>query len=96
MPRADFRKIADGAIRNSFMHSLLAKGRLLYTHDQTIHQLCDELQSIGERDTQLQLLAAARGATAVDLQSAQVFHHASGSRLHCALDPLLGHLARQD
>src|SRR5438445_6819530 len=24
MPRADFRKIAEGAIRNSFMHSLLA------------------------------------------------------------------------
>src|SRR5947208_15975701 len=32
MPRADFRKIAEGAIRNSFMHSLLAKGRLLYSH----------------------------------------------------------------
>src|SRR5512143_1150403 len=34
MPRAEFRKIAEGAIRNSFMHSLLAKGRLLYTHDE--------------------------------------------------------------
>src|SRR5689334_23719423 len=32
MPRADFRKIAEGSVRNSFMHSLLAKGRLLYTH----------------------------------------------------------------
>src|SRR5690349_5244073 len=36
MPRAEFRTIAEGAIRNSFMHSLLAKGRLLYTHDQSI------------------------------------------------------------
>src|SRR6195256_1640716 len=31
VPRADFRKMAEGAIRNSFQHSLLAKGRLLYT-----------------------------------------------------------------
>src|SRR5262249_40625996 len=33
LPRAEFRRTAEGAIRNSFMHSLLAKGRLLYTHD---------------------------------------------------------------
>jgi hypothetical protein len=59
MPRADFRKIAEGAIRNSFMHSLLAKGRLLYTHDESITALCERLQALGERDTQLQLLAAA-------------------------------------
>ena len=36
MPRAEFRKTVEGSIRNSFMHSLLAKGRLLYTHDETI------------------------------------------------------------
>ena len=34
MPRAEFRKTVEGAVRNSFMHSLLAKGRLLYTHDR--------------------------------------------------------------
>jgi hypothetical protein len=49
----------EGSIRNSFMHSLLAKGRLLYTHDETIRALCGRLFDIGERDTQLQLLAAA-------------------------------------
>ena len=59
MPRAEFRKIAEGAIRNSFMHSLLAKGRLLYTHDESIAALCQGLRVLGERDTQLQLLAAA-------------------------------------
>ena len=62
MPRTEFRKLVEGAIRNSFMHSLLAKGRLLYTHDDTIAALCDQLHVIGERDTQLQLLAAAAGA----------------------------------
>jgi hypothetical protein len=62
MPRAEFRQTVEGAVRNSFMHSLLAKGRLLYTHDETIAALCSRLQEIGERDTQMQLLAAATRA----------------------------------
>ncbi|HEY6393456.1 MAG TPA: hypothetical protein VIX89_19390 [Bryobacteraceae bacterium] len=62
MPRADFRKMVESAVRNSFMHSLLAKGRLLYTHDETIAALCAKLHEIGERDTQIQLLGAATHA----------------------------------
>lgn len=62
MPRAEFRKTVEGAVRNSFTHSLLAKGRLLYTHDETIAALCARLHEIGERDTQVQLLAAATHA----------------------------------
>lgn len=62
MPRADFRKSAEGSLRSSFIHSLLAKGRLLYTHDETIAALCERLQTPGERDTQLQLLHAATSA----------------------------------
>src|ERR1700675_4799912 len=57
MPRTEFRKTVEGAVRNSFMHSLLAKGRLLYTHDDTIAVLCAGLHEIGERDRQVQLLA---------------------------------------
>jgi hypothetical protein len=62
MPRTEFRKTVEGAIRNSFMHSLLAKGRLIYTHDETIAGLCARLHEIGERDTRAQLLAAATRA----------------------------------
>jgi predicted nucleotidyltransferase len=62
LPRADFRKTVEGSIRNSFLHSFLAKGRLLYTHDQTIAQLCARLGEVGERDTQVQLLRAATSA----------------------------------
>lgn len=62
MPRTEFRKTVEGSIRNSFAHSLLAKGRLLYTHDETIAELCSRLHEIGERDTQVQLLAAATHA----------------------------------
>lgn len=62
LPRAEFRKIAEGSIRNSFMHALLAKGRLLYTHDDSIAELFGGLRELGERDTQLQLLHAATSA----------------------------------
>ena len=62
IPRAEFRKTAEGSIRNGFQHSLLAKGRLLYTHDESIAGLCAQLQAIGERDTQVRLLAAASHA----------------------------------
>jgi uncharacterized protein len=64
LPRAQFRKMIEGSIRNSFMHTLLAKGRLLYTHDATIADLCGQLQEIGNRDTQLQLFRAAAQALA--------------------------------
>ena len=59
VPRAQFRAIVEGSAHNSFMHSLLAKGRLLYTHDTTIADLCARLREIGRRDIELQLLRAA-------------------------------------
>jgi len=73
MPRAEFRKTVEGSIHNSFMHSFLAKGRLLYTHDQTIADLCDRLQEIGERDTQAQLLRAATHALAMIYKAHKFF-----------------------
>jgi predicted nucleotidyltransferase len=59
MPRTEFRKTVEGSIHNSFMHSFLAKGRLLYTHDPTLADLCVRLDEIGDRDTQVQVLGAA-------------------------------------
>jgi predicted nucleotidyltransferase len=60
--RAEFRRLVEGSVANSFMHSFLAKGRLLYTHDESIAVLCQRLETIGERDVQLQLLRAATAA----------------------------------
>jgi hypothetical protein len=62
IPRAGFRRIVEGPVHNSFMHSLLAKGRLLYTHDETIADLCARLKDIGDRDIHLQLLRAGTSA----------------------------------
>jgi uncharacterized protein len=65
MPRAALRKTIQGSVRNSFMHSFLAKGRLLYTHDPSIADLFASLQDIGDRDTQVQLLQSGCGAVYV-------------------------------
>jgi hypothetical protein len=64
MSRTAFRQTVEGSTRNSFAHSLLAKGRLLYTHDASIAELFAHLAEIGERDTQVALLRAATGALA--------------------------------
>lgn len=62
VPRSEFRKMVEGSLRNSFAHSFLTKGRLLYTHDPTIETLCASLTEMGRRDQQIQLLRAATGA----------------------------------
>ncbi len=62
IPRAEFRRMVDGSVRNSFLHSFLTKGRLIYTHDPTIETLCATLAEVGRRDQQVQLLRAATGA----------------------------------
>src|SRR3954467_5860217 len=35
IPRAEFRKAVEGSTDNSFVRALLAKGRVLYAHDET-------------------------------------------------------------
>ena len=62
VPRAEFRRIVEGSMRNSFMHSLLAKGRLLYTHDESITRMCEDLRVMGTRDNAVQLFRAASQA----------------------------------
>ena len=59
IPRAEFRRMVEGALQGSFIHSFLAKGRLLYTHDPTIETLFARLQSRGQRDTAILMLHAA-------------------------------------
>lgn len=58
VPRAEFRKMVEGSVRNSFAHSFLTRGRLLYAHDPTIETLCASLSDMGRRDQQIQLLRA--------------------------------------
>jgi len=84
IPRSQFRSMAEGAIRNSFMHSFLAKGRLLYTHDETIAELCGRLHEIGERDSQIQLLRAGTRALG-PIYKAHKWLLTRGDMEYCAL-----------
>ena len=82
IPRATFKKTVEGAVHNSFMHSLLAKGRLLYTRDPTLADLCDtatpryreRLNRIGERDMKAQLLRAGISAIPLLYKAQKWFH----------------------
>lgn len=58
LTRTEFRQTVEGSVANSFVHSLLAKGRLLYSHDESIATLCERLHTMGDRDRQIQLLSA--------------------------------------
>src|SRR3954465_10675603 len=49
IPRGEFRRIVEGSLQNSFMHALLVKGRVLYTHDDAIERLCSGLRELGAR-----------------------------------------------
>jgi uncharacterized protein len=58
-PRAKFREMVVGSMRQSFMHSFLAKGRLLYTHDETLSEMFATLSEMGDRDREIALFHAA-------------------------------------
>jgi predicted nucleotidyltransferase len=59
LTRTELREVVEGARHSSFMHSFFTKGRLLYTHDDTIADLLERLHVLGERDMQIELLRAA-------------------------------------
>jgi uncharacterized protein len=84
MTRAEFRKTVEGTRRNSFAHTLLAKGRLLYTKDETIAALCERLREIGERDTRAQLLGAGCAAI-LPVDKARKWLVTRGDLDYCAL-----------
>ena len=86
IPRTEFRRMVEGSLHGSFIHSFLAKGRLLYTHDPTISDLFGRLRVArparhGDPDA-----ARRDGRAAVALQGAQVARDARRYRLHVALD----------
>ena len=62
VPRAEFRKMVDGTLHHSFVHSFLAEGRLLYTNDETIEAMRAACSRRGQRDTAILMLRVASDA----------------------------------
>jgi len=56
--RSDFKKTLEGSIGSSFMHSLLSKGRIVFSRDTTIDELYTNRTYLGDRDKEIRLLAA--------------------------------------
>lgn len=56
--RSSFRKLIERQVGSSILHSTLSKSRLLFTHDETIRKLYENVTGLGGRDRQVQLLSA--------------------------------------
>lgn len=61
-PRGRFRRMMEGALQSSFMHSSFAKSRLLFTRDETLRELYEKKDHLGTKDREVQLLRAGTGA----------------------------------
>jgi len=59
VPRSEFKRMAEGAVRGSFVHSLLRKGRIIFTRDETLEALWEGRARVGARDREVRLLEAA-------------------------------------
>jgi hypothetical protein len=54
--RGRFQKFIEGAVRGGFIHSMMSRGRLLFTRDETLRELFDRIDRVGARDREIQLL----------------------------------------
>ena len=96
IPRTEFRRMVEGSVQNSFMHSLLAKGRLLYTHDAIDRAAVRGAAPAGRPRPGDPAPERRNRRHPGDRQGAQVAGHARRPRLHGALDPVRRDSARAD
>jgi predicted nucleotidyltransferase len=75
--RSEFKKMMEGAVQSSFTHSMLIKGRLLFTRDETLEALWANRQQFGARDREIRLLSAAV-LLVLRLTKAQKWLHVKG------------------
>lgn len=57
--RSDFKKELEGTVQGSFVHSMLMKGQLLFTRDESLEALWENRHHFGKRDREICLLRAA-------------------------------------
>ena len=74
MPRNKFKSAIQGGLQNSFFHSSFAKSTLLYTTDETIREYYDNIDILGTRDRDMQLLRMASHVL-YTLAKAEKWHH---------------------
>jgi hypothetical protein len=83
-PRTEFRRELEASVRNTFEHSLFAKGRLIFSRDPSIDALLRGLSEIGARDSQMQAMGSAQHALAT-LYKARKWHEVKDDPNYTAL-----------
>jgi hypothetical protein len=72
--RSQFKRQMEGAIGSSFVHSLMMKGTLLFSRDDSLAELFERRHHLGARDREIQLLKA--GAWSIPpIQKAEKWLH---------------------
>jgi predicted nucleotidyltransferase len=56
--RSEFKRILEGAVQSGFMHSLMSKGRIVFSRDETIDELYESRTMLGDRDREIRMLSA--------------------------------------
>ena len=96
MPRNKFKSAVQGALQNSFFHSSFAKSTLLYTTDETIREHYANLDTLGTRDRDMQLLEAASRRPVHAGEGREVALRQARCRVQLPLDHVLRRQPRQD
>jgi len=82
--RSKFRKLLEGSAHGSFLHSMLGKGQMLFSRDETLVELFDTRHVMGERDRSAQLLRVA-SYLLPSLTKAQKWFYAKSDYDYCYL-----------
>ena len=73
--RSQFKRMIEGSLQSTFMHSFFSQSRLLFTRDETIRELYENVERLGAKDREVQLLRAGTGVLPC-LYKAQKWFHA--------------------
>ena len=57
--RSALKRLLEGALQGSFMNSLMSKGRIVFSRDETIDDLYESRGRLGERDRGIKMLQSA-------------------------------------
>jgi predicted nucleotidyltransferase len=58
LPRSEFKRLLEGSVQSTFLHSAVMKGQLLYTRDESLETLWANREQFGARDREIRLLQA--------------------------------------
>ncbi len=86
--RSNFRKAVQGATRSSFLDSILSRGTVLFSRDETLPRLLADRGVMGARDQAAQILQRATGILP-SLNKAQKYYHVKGD-IHYAFLWIMG------